>query len=243
MTEPTAAPLSVVTWRWKPAVGYRSTFPVESVNTLKRMVARHYRGDHVFRCVTDDPRGLDSDIDVVPLWKELADVASPHGPKKPSCYRRLKAFDASIGPVLGERFVSLDLDVVLTGDVTPLWRRPESFVIYGDTNPRTPYNGSMFLLTAGARRQVWEQFDARTSPQRSKAAGFCGSDQGWISLCLGAGESKWNQGDGVYSFRNHIQPRGGTLPPSARLVVFHGRANPWDVEMQQRYPFIREHYR
>src|SRR5688572_21482656 len=34
--------LTVVTWKWKPAEGYRSTYGPETVNVLRRMVARHY---------------------------------------------------------------------------------------------------------------------------------------------------------------------------------------------------------
>ena len=43
-------------------------------------------------------------------------------------------------------------------------------------------------------------------------------------VCLGTGEAKWTARDGVYSFRNQIQPpRGkGALPPGARVVFFHG---------------------
>lgn len=235
--------LSVVTWKWHPTTPYRSTFSAASVNVLRRMVARHYQQPHVFRCVTDDPRGLDTGIEVVPLWRDFAEVPNPGGSKKPSCYRRLKAFAPEIAAVFGERFVSLDLDIVLTGDVAPLWDRPEPFVIYGDTNPRTHYNGSMWLMTAGARRQVWDRFDPRTSPGKTRAAGVQGSDQGWISYVLGGGEPKWSTADGVYSFRNHIQTTGGRLPSDARIVVFHGKFKPWDAAVLARYPWVRSHWR
>lgn len=239
--------LTVVAWKWKPAPGYRSTFGPETVNTLKRMVARHYQYPHRFVCVTDQPDGIDADIETLPLWPEYADLPNPHdGPsrgKNPSCYRRLRAFHPEIGSVFGDRFVSLDLDVVITGDLAPLWNRPDDFVIWGDTNPLpgSHYNGSMFLMTAGARPQVWERFDPIYSPREAKAAGCFGSDQGWISYCLGAGQSRWSTADGVYSFRNHIAPNRGALPPDARIVLFHGRVDPWHAEAQQ-LPWVREAY-
>lgn len=236
--------ISVVCWRWKPREGYRSTYPPETVNVLRRMVARHYRSDHRFICVTDDPSGLDPGIDVVPLWNDFADVPNPHGAKNPSCYRRLRAFHPDIGTVFGDRFVSLDLDTVIAGDLAPLFDRPEDFVIYGDTNKKTPYNGSLFLLRAGARPQVWTQFDPRLSPKQSMAAGCWGSDQGWISLCLGPKEARYSRRDGVYSFRNELQSvRGGKdLGKDVRVVVFHGRLDPWNTYVQSQYPWVRAHW-
>ncbi len=234
-------PLTVVCWRWKPQAGYRSTFGPETVNVLRSMVARHYRKPHVFKCVTDDPFGIDSDIEIIPDWKDFDNLSSPHGVKNPSCYRRLRAFAPDIADALGPRFVSLDLDCVLTGDVSPLWDRPEEFVIYGDTNIRTFYNGSMFLLRSGARSKVWETFDPISSPKVAKAAGHHGSDQSWISYCLGPGEKKWTRLDGVYSYRNEIARNGNVLPKDARAVICHGAHDPWDAPLKT-FRWVQEAY-
>jgi hypothetical protein len=236
--------LTVVCWKWKPATAYRSTYGPETVNTLARMVRRHYPHPHEFVCVTDDAQGLDADVRVVPLWDTFAQVPNPHGDPRqyPSCYRRLRAFAADAADVFGPRFVSVDLDCVVTGDLTPLWNRPEAFVIWGDTNPRNVYNGSMFLLTAGARRQVFDQFDPATSPRTAMQAGCWGSDQGWISYVLGRGEARWSRGDGVYSFTNEVMKGGVMLPGDARIVFFHGRFDPWMPDVQHRYPWVREYY-
>lgn len=235
--------LTVVCWKWRPFPGYRSTYGPETVNTLRRMVARHYPEPHRFVCVTDDPVGIDSSIEIVPLWQDFAHLRSPHGGNNPSCYRRLRAFSPDIAQTFGDRFVSLDLDCVITGDLRPLWHRTEEFVIWGDTNPKTAYNGSMFLMTAGARRQVWERFDPKESPKRAMAAGCFGSDQGWISYCLGPRETKWTRDDGVYSFRNDLRMKGiRALPENARIVFFHGRHDPWHRDVQHEYPWAREHY-
>lgn len=238
--------LSVICWKWTPAPGYRSTFGPETVNVLRRMVARHYPHPHRFLCVTDDAAGLDPKVEIVPLWNEFATLPSPHGGHNPSCYRRLRMFHPEIGQVFGERFVSLDLDCVIVGDLTPLWHRAEDFVAWGDTNPLpgSHYNGSMILLRAGARPQVWTDFDPASSPRLALQARCFGSDQGWISYCLGPGEARWTQADGVYSFRNDIYPRGlGRLPSGARIVFFHGHVDPWSAYAQQNCPWVREAYR
>jgi hypothetical protein len=234
---------TVVCWRWAPIPGYRSEFGPATVNTLRRMVARHYPFPHRFVCVTDDAYGIDPDVEIVPLWNDFADVPSPAGGKNPSCYRRLRAFHPDIASIFGRRFVSIDLDCVIVGDLTPLWHRAEDFVIWGDTNPSTFYNGSMVLMTAGARRQVWEAFDPLASPAAARAAGHFGSDQGWISHCLGPQEAKWTRADGVYSFRNDLQGKVFTLPDDARVVMFHGRFDPWRDDVQARYPWVRSHWR
>lgn len=233
--------LSVVCWKWKPKAGYRSAFGPETVNTLRAMVVRHYRRPHRFICVTDNAAGLDAGVEVLELWDDYAAVPSPCGARQPSCYRRLKAFSRQAAGLFGPRFVSLDLDCVITGDLVPLWDRNEDFVIWGDTSPRTPYNGSMFLLRAGARPQVWEEFDPARSPAKGRALGYFGSDQAWIAACLGPKEARWSQADGVYSYRLDVKRFGG-LPDDARIVMFHGAVDPWSAEAQ-RLSWVRQYYR
>lgn len=206
------------------------------------MVRRNYQEPHRFICVTDAPEGIDSRVEIVPLWNDFASVPSPLGKGYPSCYRRLKMFSKEIAAIFGERFVSLDLDCVITSDVAPLWDRADDFVIWGDTNRTTPYNGSMILMTAGARKQVWEDFNPKTSPAAAKALGYLGSDQAWIGARLGAMEHKWTAKDGVYSYRNEIAPKQGKLPENARIAIFHGHIDP-DMPQAQKLNWVRENYR
>lgn len=218
------------------------------------MVARHYPDPHRFICVTDDPRGLDAGVEVVPLWNDHAKVPNPSFRGGPSCYRRLKVFDKDMGAVLGERFVCLDLDMLITGDLRPLLNRTEDFIAWKNPNPMWPYNGSMFMITAGSRPQVWESFDPKKSPALSNAAGCRGSDQGWMSYVLGRDEATWGPADGVYSYQDEILMRrrvngrlvingSGPLPRAAKVVAFHGRYDPWEKETQRMSPWVSEHYR
>lgn len=230
--------MRVVCWKWRPVQGYRSHFGPDTVNVLRSMVARHYRRPHEFVCITDDARGIDGDVRIIPAWDDFRHLPGPNGV---NCYRRLRSFSAEAADLIGPRFVSLDLDAVLTDDVSPLWDRPEDFVIWGDTAVGTPYNGSMYLLQAGSRRRVWEEFDPVRSPALARRLRYIGSDQAWIGACLGPHEPKWSKADGVYSFRNEIQ-RGGGLPAGARIVLFHGKYDPWMPRVQLEHPWVREHY-
>lgn len=233
-----------VTFKWKPFKGYRSMFGPETVNTLRSMVRRNYRKPHRFVLVTDDATGVDPGIEIVPLWSDFADLISPHGTSFPSCYRRLKIFSAEAKDLIGERIVMMDLDCVVTDDISHIVDRREDFVAWGGTN-RNPggYNCSLVMLTAGTRTQVWNDFDPNVSPQMARQAGCIGSDQGWLTYCLGRDmEARFGQCDGVYSYRNDIAPNGGKLPEGAALVFFHGSVDPWDAEAR-RLAWVREHYR
>lgn len=234
--------LRIVCWKWKPHIStYRSKFSAEHVNTLRNMVARHYRSPHEMVCITDDPTGIDGDIRIVPLWSDHANVMNPHGIRNPSCYRRLKIFSKEAADFIGPRFVSIDLDVVITGDMRPVWDRDIDFMIWGDTAVGTPYNGSMFMMNAGARSQVWEQFDPVRSPALGRQKKYIGSDQAWIAACLGPNEKKWTRNDGVYSFRNEVM-KTRRFPSDARIVIFHGQFDPWMQQVQLAHPWIKHHY-
>lgn len=235
--------LTVLTWWWS-TPGYRTTFTAEHVNTLARMVKRHYQCNHRFIVVTsEDTTGLDPHILVVPDTRDYATVSNPSRQGYPSCYRRLRMFKPDAAKYFGERFVSLDLDCVVTGDLAALWDRSEDFVVWGYTNRVNPYNMSMVLMNAGSRPQVWKKFDPNVSPQRALASGFFGSDQAWLSYILGPGEVRWSRADGVYSFVNDLRPQpGAPLPANSKVVFFHGHADPWMSEVQTNHPWVAEHY-
>jgi hypothetical protein len=235
--------ISFVTWLWH-TPGYRSTFEASAVNTLFAMVDRHYPAPHRNICVTNFPKGIDATIEIVPDREDFAGVTNPNGRQNPSCYRRLRVFAPDAGQTFGPRVVSMDLDLVIVGDLRPLVDRPEDFVIWGQSDfpKRQFYNGSLWMLRTGSRTQVWTRFDPRNSPHQTKRAGHRGSDQGWFSYILGRNEATWGNRDGVYSWRVHLAPKGGGLPANAAVVSFHGRTDPWSYDMQH-HAWIREHYR
>ena len=44
------------------------------------------RRPHRFVCITDDAKGIDGDVRVVPIWNDFAHLRGPNGV---NCYRRL----------------------------------------------------------------------------------------------------------------------------------------------------------
>lgn len=213
---------------------------------MQRMVKRHYPHPHRFICVTDDLQNPDfsSEVELVRLWREFETLENPSYRGGPNCYVRLRAFSAEFEQIAGARFVSMDLDCVVTADLRPLWDREDDFVAWGAPTPRGPaINGSMWLIRSGARREVYDTFNPRISPRRSNAAGCRGSDQGWIQYVLGRHQPMWTAQHGVYSYKfDLLRNHGGRLPANARVVVFHGKPDPWDADALNKSPWIAEHY-
>jgi hypothetical protein len=208
------------------------------------MVERHYQDPHRMICITDDPNGIDPRVTTVPLWDLYSDLVNPTWPRVgPNCYPRLFAFSHEFERIVGRRFVSLDLDVAVTRDLRPLWNRTEDFVMWHTGMKHIPYCASMFMLTTGSRERVWSEFDPIESPKLTRAARLKGSDQAWIHHCLGPTIPSWGAADGVYSYGEHIiKGHDGDLPDDARVVMFTGRPDPWNLVAQQRSPWISDHY-
>ena len=240
-------PLSVVCFKWQPHPASRVLpYTAAHVNRLSEMVWANLSVAHRFYCVTDDSRGLSSDIIPIELWSDHAGVVNPNGAREPRCYRRLKLFSKQAEAVFGSRILWLDLDMVVTRDLAPMLSRTESVVLLSTEVPNIPVNGSTVLLTPGAEAHVWEDFDPNSSPRKAASAGFFGSDQGWLGYKL-PGAGKWKAGpggDGVYFFHDHVRRHGAkaTLPEDARIFSFHGRAGkPWDP-VPQSFDWVRHHY-
>lgn len=208
-------------------------YTAKHVNVLRNMLERHVHVQHRLICVTDDPAGIDRRTETVPLWDKCRHLGG--------CYNRLWVFSKEAGDLFGERFVCIDLDVVLVNDCTPLFHRTEPFVI-NSYNPLKlgendqHYNGALMMMDAGARASVWDEFDPETTPaivQSDKSV--IGSDQAWIRKHLGKGEARWTNADGVLEARSV----GRALPAHARMVFFAGRRDPSLFPL----PWIKAHWK
>jgi len=196
--------LRVVTWLWGAPKGAKVSFGADQVNTLLSMVDRHYRLPYEMVCVTDDSKGIDGAVRTLKLPNDYAHLEHPQlGQGHSTCYRRLQMFAPEMADILAPRFVSVDLDVVVMGDLEPLWKRKEEYVGWSPGFFWSPYNGSMTLMTAGSRRQVWDKFRANPGKVTGEAAaqGLVGTDQAVVAHVLGPGQPVWTDQDGVWAFR------------------------------------------
>jgi hypothetical protein len=236
--------ITFVVWKWFSPT-YRTVFLPEYVNIFAAMLARHYGAPYRLICITDDPQGVD--CETFPIWADHANLHNPSGAVLPSCYRRLKIFDAettrALGITEGERVVSIDLDCVLVSDLVPMFERAGDLVAWKGIGTFRPvvYNGSLFMFRAGRLQWLWDEFDPIESPKQTREARYFGSDQAWLSFRLNGKAPGWDVEHGVYSYARdvHLQE----LPANARVVFFNGKRKPWEAKTQASAPWITRHWR
>ncbi|CDO37142.1 hypothetical protein SPHV1_290015 [Novosphingobium sp. KN65.2] len=225
-----------MTWLWSQSGG-RENYTAEHVNIWAAMVRRNVSVPHRVACVTDMPKGIDPAVEIIAPPRDFEAVRiSSWGPAQPQCLRRLAMFRPDAAGIFGERFVSMDLDVVIGGSLDPLLSSGDDFVMYRGTGKDRPYNGSMIMLAAGARSQVYTKF----TQEGAEAAGqrYVGSDQAWISHILGRGEKTFGPEHGVVWWGNRL------AEPDHRVMFFPGYPKPWHVPLADPVgPWIRENYR
>ncbi len=216
--------LTVLTWLWKQP-GCRTTYTAEHVNIWAAMIRRHLTLPHRIACVTDIPQGIDPSVDIIRPPGDFAGMTTMRwGREKPSCFRRLAMFRPDAAELFGERFVQIDLDVVIGGSLDPILDRPEDIVLFRGTSGKRPYNGSMTLMTAGARSHVYTDFTPAGAEEASRQ--FVGSDQAWMMKSLGPDEATWGEEHGVWWFGSTYQARRPD-PAKVSVLFYPGRIKPW----------------
>jgi hypothetical protein len=214
------AALIVGTWLWG------DKYPVRYVDRLRAGVARHLKQPYRFDVWRPQPED------------EYLTIMR-------GCFARLRVFDPAwqqhAGIETGDRVVCLDLDSVVTGGLDPLFDRDDPFVVLTGANASNPcpYNGSVWMLRAGHRPDVWHDFSLEAAA-RVPFYQFP-DDQAWMAHKL-PGVAGWPAGpaSGVYAFKKPGWPKGDALPADARLVVFPGWRDP---QKFTHLPWIKEHWR
>ncbi len=233
--------ITVVLWKWG------KKFTPAHVSKMQSMLSRHLHLPHRIVCITDTPKELPPGVTPAPMPKILA------GDYKG--LRRMWLYSAKAGK-LGDRLLQLDLDVILTDSIDPIVDRPEPFVIWkSDSNwgEKWAYNATLMLITPGAKDDVWQRYaaDPLGVMRAAEVAGFgakVNSDQAAAMYLLKDDPAVpvWTQADGVYAYRvfaGKYGDRGQHLPDGCRLVSFHGPRDPSQAELQQKSPWIAEHWR
>lgn len=222
--------LIITTWLWGGSYGEHY------VRKLANAVHRNLNEAHRFICFTDRPRHL-PEIEQQPIRDiELT--------RHKGCFARLRLFDPELQEQLGicpgDRVANLDLDLVVTRDLDPLFNRKEDFTILqgiNTTNP-CPMNGSVWMLRAGARPDVWTDFSIEAANTKTRIHAFA-DDQGWFEYKM-PDAGAWGPKDGVYGFKKLGWPSGDALPEGARIVAFPGWRDPGKFE---HLNWVRENWR
>lgn len=194
-------PLDIICWKWYAGLHpkKRMLFGADHVNTLHSMLKRHVHIPFRLICITDDAVGIERGIKILPLWNDYR--------YKGGCFVRLKIFAPGFPEGLGisKRFCSIDLDCVITQDITPLLTTPDDFLIWGDPSRKALYCGSFWVMKTGSRPQVWQKFDPDKYPMIDGKYRL-GTDQAVLTDILGPNEKMVGKSDGVLKFSDDIKP-------------------------------------
>jgi hypothetical protein len=212
-------------------------YSADYVNKLYNMVQRNCTIDHEFVCLTDDPKGINPNVKILPL---------PGGMMGWWCKPYMFSKDL---PIKGT-ILYIDLDVVISSNIDKLFTyHPERWCTVRDfTRAMRPkwqkYNSSVVRFKTGQLDHVWRDYDKdKVNIQRK----FFG-DQDWLYEATRSAQAmlypdtwilswKWEVrkskefklGDrkGNRKFKNieHVTPR-----VECCICVFHGDPNPHNCE-------------
>ena len=224
----------------------------EYVNRLYGMVARHLSGAFRFVCLTDDPRGIRSEV----LCRPIPVLRLPQGIPERG-WKKLTTLSSELAD-LGETALFLDLDVVIVGDLGPFFVPEGAFYIIHDWKRpwRITGNSSVYRFQIGAHSDVLATFERHQDAIRRRLR----NEQAYLSeqMALRGLLHYWPK-NWCRSFKYHCIPsfpqnwwKAPVIPLDARILVFHGEVNPPDALIGRRNrwgrglipaPWIEEHWR
>jgi hypothetical protein len=208
------------------------------VERLHAGLRKHLKQPFRFLCITESDR-----------IAHLSNGIERHGIQDTSltaikgCFARLRMFDPAWQSQhdITDRLVCLDLDVVLTGPLDPLFDRPEALVVLQGANAANPcpYNCSVMMLRKNAHPELWTDF--KLDQLKHIPCHEFPDDQGWLWY-RAPKLAGWQVGarSGIYAFQKPGWPPGKDgLPSDARLVSFIGWRDP---NTFTKLPWVRQHW-
>lgn len=217
-------------------IKWGTLFGPEYVNRLYSGVRRNLSQPVRFFCMTEETDGLHPDIEVLPLPVEP--YAEPMAAalavaNRQGAMRKVSLFRPGLVPDLDGPFLGFDLDVVITGDLTPIWQTPaDKIAMRHDWTEkrkgRPTGHGSVFRFDPARHGYLYNDLAANPYAEVEKARG---SEQRYTShKAMDNDDFAYIPGELVVSFKydclglppiNYL--RDPILPPEARVVCFHGR--------------------
>ena len=214
-------------------VKWGSKYPSQYANVLNSMVKRHTTVPFQFHCLTDNPAGLDPEINVVKL---------PNDPWIKSWWSKLWMFAPEM-PLKGN-MLFFDLDVVIFDNIDPLFTHPGRFNIIRDFNrcrikDWKLSNSSCMRWEAGTMDYLGTEFKDNSAKIMQQNHG----DQDWITK-RASNDITWFPDDWIRSYKwemvgfkdTKLLTKDGKkffktpakIEPGNRVAVFHGSPNPME---------------
>ena len=208
------------------------------VNILKNMCKRNSTVDYKFSCITDNPEGLDSDINIIHFPKDNLAIKS--------WWSKLYMFAREL-PLDGT-ILYFDLDVVIFRNIDYLWTfEPGKFCIIQDFNRCRVKdwhvcNSSVMRWEAGSLEHLWQIY----MQDPGKVWGRNHGDQDFITAKEGQTAKRWPT-NWIMSYKWEMQGKKDTkirkgakyvfehpptIPDDCSVAVFHGEPKPFNCADQ-----------
>lgn len=220
--------MQFVCWLWHGRDFWKKTvtYSPEHVAKLASMLRRH--GGHNLICVSD----REMDIPGVRVVQMPAQVAS-----LPDYLPKLWAWSPEFHEIVGQRFASIDLDVVILGDLAPVLARHVPLLIWDQANLE-PYNTSLFVLVPGFCQRVWKEYTPGRLAAARAMADYWTGDQSWVAHILGPLRATFGSETGVHIYRPFMHQ--GRPPEGAKAMFFCGPYDPAKEREQSKW--VGEHW-
>ena len=216
-------------------IKWGTLFGPEYVNRLYSGVRRNIKKDVRFFCMTEKAGNLHPDIEVLELPTEP--FAEPMNAalavaNRQGAMRKTSLFRDGLIPNLDGPLLGFDLDVVITGDLTPIWEMsPGKIIMRHDwveaRKGRPTGHGSVYRFDPAQHGYLYSELAKNPYKEVEKARG---SEQRYTSQkAMDKGDFEYIPNDFVVSFKhgcldlppmNYLRPP--KLPSNARVVCFHG---------------------
>jgi hypothetical protein len=197
------------------------------VNRLYAMVARNLARPFRMVCLTDDAAGVRAEVTCAPI-PALPPIAQP----KERGWSKLASFAPELKGLLDDVVLYLDLDVVILGELDPLFEHPGAMPLIRDWyHPvRLVGNSSVYRYRPAEQYALFDAFRADTDAIVRRIR----NEQEFLSEFLEQrGEltfwpEAWCQSFRVsclapWPLRAWQTPR---QPPDCRVLIFHGEPKP-----------------
>lgn len=195
------------------------------VNTLRSMVDRHLTEPFRFICLTDDDAGIDDGVECFPI----PELKIEDGPERG--WKKLNVFRTGLWNLQGPTLF-LDLDVVVTDSIEPLFEHPGKFLIIHDwaKGSRDIGNSSVFRFEAGEHEDVIDRFEREHEVIRTQVR----NEQEYLTRAVeSTSEFGFWPAEWCVSFKYQCMAkfpmtffRDPELPSQAKVVAFHGHPTP-----------------
>ncbi len=226
------------------------------VNRLYNMVMRNTKNPTRFVCFTEDPTGVNPEVEIKPLPPINLPERVSNRP-----WRKVSLWQDPLDDLTGD-ILYFDLDLVITGNIDDFFTyKPGRFaVIHNWTQPKLSVgNTSVYRFTVGKHKFIFDQFNADPEPWLKQY----GISQKYISDQI-KDRVFWPE-EWCLSFKHSLIPpwpmrffKTPELPEDAKVVAFTGKPDPEDAVIgswpeknfiKKSYKFVRptpwiaEHWR